>query len=123
MRKQQGNTEESKDGAAGVVRSDWRALMKKFSYHAIVRNVHYIAFVVLLCVLYINNTHRAMETQRALTKRNAELKELRWKYMDVKSQLMNAQIETKVIEEAAGIGLKPLTLPAYSVVTDSIAKN
>jgi hypothetical protein len=107
------------------VRSDWKALVDKLSYRGIVNNVPYLAFLVLLCVLYIANNQRTIDAQRVLNRKNEELKELRWKYMDVKSQLMNAGMETEVIRNAAALGLKPMQLPAYRIGTDSnkIANN
>jgi|SRR5690606_28371433 len=102
------------------VRNDWKTLVAKVSYQAIVKNVPYMAFVALLCVLYINNTQRAVETQRELNAENKILKELRWKYMDIKSQLMSAKMETEVIKNASVLGLKPLMLPAYTISADSI---
>ncbi len=97
------------------VRNDWRSLVEKVSYKAIVNNIPYFAFLVLLCVLYISNSHRALEMQRELNAQNKVLKELRWKYMDTKSQLMKEKTETQVIKNAEAIGLKPSLLPAYKV--------
>lgn len=104
---------------AQQVRSDWKALIDKLSYRGIVNNIPFIAFIVLLCVLYITNNQRNIETQRVLNKKNEELKELRWKYMDIKSQLMNAGMESEIIRNAANIGLKPTMLPAYRIELDS----
>ena len=101
------------------VRSDWKALVEKLSYKGIVNNIPFLAFLVLLCVLYITNNQRTIETQRVLNKKNEELKELRWKYMDIKSQLMNAGMESEVIRNTAGLGLKPMMLPAYRIELDS----
>jgi len=104
------------------VRNDWKALVDKVSYRAIVNNIPFIAFLVLLCVLYISNSQRAIEMQREQNAQNKALKELRWKYMDMKSQLMYTKMETQVIRSAATIGLKPLVLPAYKITADSTAK-
>jgi hypothetical protein len=101
------------------VRNDWKTLVDKLSYKAIVNNIPYLAFVSLLLILYINNTQRAIEMQGELNKQNKILKELRWKYMDIKTQLMYTRMETEVIKTASRQGLKPLMLPAYSVVLDS----
>jgi cell division protein FtsL len=97
------------------VRNDWRSLVEKVSYKAIVNNIPYLAFVVLLCVLYISNSHRAIEMQRELNTQHKVLKELRWKYMDTKSQLMYVKTETQVIKNAENIGLKPSLMPAYKI--------
>lgn len=101
------------------VRSDWKALVDKLSYEGIVSNIPFIAFIVLLCVLYITNNQRTIDAQRVLNRKNHELKELRWKYMDVKSRLMNAGMETEVIRKAAPLGLKPMMLPAFRISVDS----
>ena len=101
------------------VRSDWKALVEKVSYRGIVNNVPFIAFVVLLCVVYITNNQWTIETQRELNRKTEQLKELRWKYMDIKSQLMSAGMETEVIRNASVQGLKPIMLPAYRIKLDS----
>lgn len=97
------------------VRGDWRSLVEKLSYKAIVNNIPYFGFLALLCVFYISNSHRAIEIQREINKSNKELKELRWRYMDSKSQLMQVKTETQVIKNAEAIGLKPSLLPAYKI--------
>lgn len=97
------------------VRGDWRSLVEKLSYKAIVNNIPYFGFIALLCVFYISNSHRSIEIQREMSKQNKALKELRWKYMDVKSQLMQVKTETQVIKNAEAIGLKPSLLPAYKI--------
>jgi cell division protein FtsL len=97
------------------VRNDWKSLVEKVSYNAIVNNIPFLAFIALLCVLYISNSHRAIEMQREINAQNKILKELRWKNMDVKSQLMYVKTETQVIKSAENIGLKPSLLPAYKI--------
>ena len=97
------------------VRNDWRSLVEKASYKAIVNNIPFLAFIALLCVLYISNSHRAIDIQREINAQNKMLKELRWKYMDTKSQLMYVKTETQVIRNAEKIGLKPSLLPAYKI--------
>lgn len=101
------------------VRSDWKRLVGKLSYSAIVTNIPYLAFISLLLIVYINNSQRAVDMQGDINKQQKTLKELRWKYMDAQSRLMNAQMETEVIKNASKMGLKPLTLPAYAVNRDS----
>jgi len=102
------------------VRSDWKALLEKLSYKAIVSNVPFLAFVALLCVLYISANKRAVDTQRELNRLNDTLKELRWEYMDTKSQMMYAQMETEVIKNAAKINLKPMLMPAFKIEKDTV---
>lgn len=111
---------EQESASVQRVRNDWKTLVEKVSYKAIVNNIPYLAFLALICVLYINNSQRAIEIQREVSRENKKLKELRWRYMDIKTQLMYTQMETEVIKGASGIGLKPLVLPAYSITKDTI---
>jgi hypothetical protein len=100
------------------IRADWKALMAKVSYTGMLTNIPYLAFLVLLVVIYIANNHRAVDLQRELNKQQKALKELRWRYMDTKTRLMNAGMETEIIRSGEPLGLKPLTLPAYSIVLE-----
>lgn len=100
------------------VRNDWKAVLGKFSYRAIVDNVPFLAFVAVLCVVYINNSKKAVDTQRELNALNDTLKELKWEYMHAKSQMMSAQMEIEVMKNAAEIGLKPMLVPAFTIVRD-----
>lgn len=100
------------------IRADIRALRDRLSYTKLLTNIPYVAFVALLVVIYIANSHRAVEMQRELNKQQQVLKELRWRYMDTKTRFMNAAMESNVIQSGAPLGLKPLTLPAYSIAID-----
>jgi len=113
-------TREQEAASVQNVRNDWKTLVEKVSYKAIVNNIPYLAFLAFICVLYINNSQRAIDVQRELSRENKKLKELRWRYMDIKTQLMYTRMETEVMKGAAGIGLKPLMLPAYSITKDTI---
>ena len=104
------------------IRADWSRLMRKISYQGILTNIPYIAYCALLCIIYIANGHRAVATQRDLNKASAELKELRWQNMDAKTRLMNAGTESDIIRNAAPLGLKPLSLPAYAIEVDTLKR-
>ena len=111
--------QEDQNAPVQTVRKDWQALVDRVSHKGIVYNIPYLAFLVLLCVIYITNNQRTIETPRVLNAKAEDLKELRWKYMDIKSQLMTAGMETEVIRNAASLGLKPMMLPAYRISPDS----
>jgi cell division protein FtsL len=96
-------------------KGDWRSVVEKMSYKAIVNNIPFLAFLVLLCVWYISNSQQAIDAQREIAAKNKELKELRWKYMDVQAQLMYVKTETQVMKNAEKLGLKPSLLPAYKI--------
>lgn len=109
---------EQSSGTAMSTKKDWKWLMDQISILGIVRNIPFMLFLVLLGIIYIAANQSSMETQRELEKQQKVLTELGWKYMDIKTKLMNAGMESKVIQNGAVIGLKPLTLPAYKIPAD-----
>lgn len=102
------------------VRQDWKSFVDRLSHKGIVRNLPFLAFVVLLCIVYISNSQKTIQTQRELNRNRETIKELRWRYVDVKSRLLKAGMESEIIRNAADIGLKPLALPAYEIDADSL---
>ena len=109
--------EEASEGVTPMQRmkGDLRAVWKRLSYHNMVSNVPFLLYVTALGVIYIGMSHASVERQRTLNRQQDELKELRWQQMDLQARLMNAATETELIRRGSIIGLKPLTLPAYSL--------
>jgi cell division protein FtsL len=105
-----------------IVSGDWKAFVDKISYKGLLGNMPFISFLAVICILYISNNHFAVQVQREINAQNKKLKELRWKNMDIKSQLMSKQMESQMIKDAALIGLKPLTIPTYKIEMDSLNK-
>jgi hypothetical protein len=101
--------------AQGSKWANWKDLVERVSYQGIVRNMPYLMFVTLLCILYITNNNRAISLTRSINNKTKELKELRWRYMDVQSRLMYQTSETQLIPKAEAIGLKPLDKPAFEI--------
>lgn len=93
----------------------WKDLVERISYQGIVRNMPYLMFVTLLCILYITNNNRAISLTRSINDKSKELKELRWRYMDIQSRLMYQTSETQLIPRAEVLGLKPLDKPAFEI--------
>ncbi len=113
------NIEQENMTPAERVRSDWRSLVEKMSYTAIVSNIPFLTFLALLGVLYIGNSRHAIDMQKELNARREVLKELRWKYQYAKSNLRNEKSESKVLENASKIGLMPSLMPSYKIKSDS----
>jgi len=95
--------------------SSWKDIVERISYQGIVRNMPYMMFLTLLCILYITNNNRAISLTRDINAKTKELKELRWRYMDIQSRLMYQTSETQLAPKAAAIGLKPLEKPAFEI--------
>lgn len=105
--------------AAANTRSDWKAFVDKLSYNGIVNNIGFLTLLFVLALTYIYSNQEMIAVQRELNKQNKILKELRWKYMDVKSRMLNAGMETEIIRNATKIGMKPMMFPAYKVTIDT----
>ena len=89
-------------------RRDFKRIGNKLSYKGIVGNIPFLAFVAVLIMLVISNSHHAIEVQRELTHQQKILKELRWRHMDINAKLMNAGMEREIIHRGSDIGLYPL---------------
>lgn len=103
------------NAAFNIKAGGWRELADRISYKGIVNNMPYLLFLAILCILYITNTNRAISLTRSINTKNKELKELRWRYMDIQSRLMFQTSETQLIPKAKAIGLMPLDKPAFEI--------
>ncbi len=100
----------------------WKEIVDRISYQGIVRNMPYLMFLTVLCILYITNNNRAISLTRSINNKTKELKELRWRYMDIQSRLMFQTSETQLIPKAQTIGLQPLDKPAFEIKVKVPAK-
>lgn len=69
-------------------------------------NLKYIYFLLFLGVIYIANVQIAERKAKKINELHEEVKELNWRYMDVKSQLMYSGSYTKLEGEVEGLQLK-----------------
>ncbi len=96
-------------------RTGWQIVVDKASYLGMVKNMPYLMFLALLCVGYIANNNKAVSLIRTLNNKTHELKEMKWKYMDLQSRLMYQTSESQLILKTEAIGLKPLEKPAFEI--------
>lgn len=70
-------------------------------------NFSFLLFLCFLGIIYIANAHFAEKSVRDIQKLQKEIKELKWEYMSIKSNLMyrsmQSQMDTTL--ETAGINL------------------
>jgi Bacteriodetes cell division protein (FtsL-like) len=79
------------------------------------KNLHYVFFMFLLAMIYIANNHMAQKLVTDINHKAKELKELRWDYLTIKSDLMYQSKLTEVLPKANEIGLKELNEPPYKI--------
>ncbi|MEZ5047307.1 MAG: FtsL-like putative cell division protein [Chitinophagaceae bacterium] len=94
----------------------WRQLFKIVGQKGIVQNMPFILYCSLLSIIYITINHFAENTIRKINKTAVELKELRWRYTDEKSQIMRMTKESRLAEDVAILSLEKSKVPPNKIV-------
>lgn len=94
-------------------KKEWRL---RINYHALVKNMPFILFLSGLALIYIANSHLAEKKIRRLNKLSKEIKELKWEYLNVKSDLMFQSKMSEVNKAVEPLGLKVLNNPPQKIV-------
>ncbi len=89
------------------------------STQLVLKNLPFVFFIAFLTVIYIANAHYSEKTVREIQVLQSELKELRWKYMSLRSELMYKNMYSEVEDRVEKDGLKfQPQLPKKIVVKD-----
>jgi len=85
------------------------------SYAQVLHNFIFVLAIVFIGVLEIFNTHLAVRLNRGITKKQENIKELRWEFMTVKTDmnLKSKQSQLQIVLEP--YGLKPLQEPPKKI--------
>lgn len=83
-----------------------------------VKNIPKIAFVMVLCLLYIGNTHYAEKTVRRINQIQAEVEDLRADYTTMKSDMMYASKQSEVARKVSEFGLVESLEPPHKIVVE-----
>ena len=89
------------------------------NYQSIVKQVPFFFFLALLAVIYIFNGHYADKTIREINRTTKEVKELKYEYITVKSEVMFRSKPSELVKAVEPLGLKELAAPPV-VLRDSI---
>ncbi|HNA39999.1 MAG TPA: FtsL-like putative cell division protein [Chitinophagales bacterium] len=85
------------------------------SYAQVIHNFLFIAAIVFIGVLEIFNTHLSVRFYRGINKKQEAVKELRWEYMTVKTE-MNQKSKQSVLQTVLEpTGLKTLKEPPKKI--------
>ncbi|MDB5228101.1 MAG: hypothetical protein JWN78_2294 [Bacteroidota bacterium] len=85
------------------------------SYAQVIHNFLFVVAIVFVGVLEIFNTHLAVRLNRSITKKQETIKELRWEYMTVKTD-MNQKSKQSVLQQVLEpYGLKSLQEPPKKI--------
>ena len=75
------------------------------------KNWRFIIFLSLLALVMIASSHNADKKVHRISKLNAEVKELKSEYVDIRMILMQSRMESKIIASMEGLGLQPSVTP------------
>ena len=82
----------------------------------VLKNLPYVLFVGFLAIVYIANAHYSEKKVREIQHLQAEIKELRWHYMSLKSELMYNSKRSEIAKRVAPLGLKPMKGRAKKII-------
>ncbi|RAI98463.1 hypothetical protein LX64_04825 [Chitinophaga skermanii] len=88
----------------------------RINYRLMVQNIPFILFLAALALVYIANSHLAEKKIRRINKLGKEIKELKYQYLNVKSELMFQSKMSEVSKTVEGTGLKELNAPPQKIV-------
>ncbi len=83
----------------------------RISTYLVTKNLPFVAFLVLLTLIYISNRHLAERTVRQIDRLGREVKELSWDYKSLSAELMKLTTQTEIAKRADTLGLKERTEP------------
>ena len=99
--------------------SGWKRWL---NYQSVVKQVPFFLFLTLLAVVYIYNGHYADKTIRNINRTGKEVKELKYEYIAVKSEVMFQSKTSELLKAVEPLGLKEL-VQSPVVLKDSTGKN
>lgn len=85
------------------------------SYAQVMHNYLFVAAIVFIGVLEIFNTHLAVRLNRNITKKQNDIKELRWEYVGVKTELNLKSKQSELQKILEPYGLKSLQEPPKKI--------
>ena len=80
------------------------------------KNMPFLLFLAVLAFVYIGNSYFAEKNIRKIEKKQKELRELRYNYVDTKSELLQKSRASKVASSLAGRGLKQQLVPHKKII-------
>jgi len=75
------------------------------------KNWRFIIFLSLLALIMIASSHSADKKVHRIARLSGQVKELKSQYVDMRMQLMQAKMETRVIRAVEGRGLRLSVTP------------
>jgi ribosomal protein L29 len=80
------------------------------------KNWRFIIFLSGLALIMIASSHNADKKVHRIAQLSNEVKELKSEYVDVRMQLMQAKLESRIISAMARRGLAPSETPPQKII-------
>jgi len=85
------------------------------SYAQVMHNFLFVVAIVFIGVIEIFNTHMAVRLNRGINKKQETIKELRWEYMTVKTEMNQKSKQSELQKILEPYGLKSLQEPPKKI--------
>jgi hypothetical protein len=82
------------------------------------KNWRFILFLILLAILMIANTHSYEQKVLRIAELNEEVKELRSRFVDRRSQLMKLRMESTISKKMEARGIYPSQVPPQKITVN-----
>ena len=79
------------------------------------KNWRFIIFLSFLALIMIASSHSADKKVHRIAQLNSEVKELKSEFVDIRMQLMQAKMESRIIAAMAARGLNPSVTPPRKI--------
>lgn len=96
-------------------KKNWQNTLEKVGLQGMVNNMPMIFIVMLFFIFNIFISHYTENTIREINRKSDKLKELRWHYVNEKSELMFMSKESELAKRAVNQGLDVLNLPPSKI--------
>ncbi len=96
-------------------KTGWQKKLEDWGIQGLVKNIPLIVVLMSFFILNIFVVHFTENTIRDLNQKSTELKQLRWYYIDQKSQLMYMTKESELAKQAMHQGLDVLSSPPSKI--------
>jgi Bacteriodetes cell division protein (FtsL-like) len=80
------------------------------------KNWRFIIFLSVLALIMIGSSHTADKKVHKISKLSNDVKELKSEYLDVRKQVTQIKMESKITAAMASRGLKPSETPPQKII-------
>lgn len=92
----------------GSISADW-----------VLKNLSFVGFLGFVAIIYIANAHYSEKKIRQIQAMEQDIRELRWKYMSLKSEVMYNSKQSEIAKDVEPNGLKSFSSRTKKIVVNN----